>query len=248
MSLGMFCSIPLPFYIWNEKYTAVMIACFPLVGIVIGTVWWLVAVLLSFLNLPMILTAAALTIVPFLVTGFIHLDGYMDTNDALLSRRPMEDRLRILVDPRVGAFAVAMLCVLFLLQFSAMYVVAEGGRYLVLLIAISVISRSCSVFSIFVMPNMPQCNYTPMLKESAGLSHKIFVVIVGVAAIVGSYLYAGFLGLIVSAAVVLGHTAAIVRAFKGFNGISGDLLGYAIAISELCGLIALAVLQDRGAL
>lgn len=245
MAMGMFTGIPLPFHIWDEKLTSVMIASFPLVGLVIGGIWWLAAFLLTFLNVPLIITAAVLTVVPFFVAGFIHLDGYMDTNDALLSWRPMEEKLRILVDSRVGAFSVVMLAIVFLLQFAAMHEVAAAGRYFVLLVAISALSRCCAAFSIFTLRHMPQSNYTALLKQNIGLSHKIFVLIIAAALIAAAFLYGGFLGLAVAGAVVLGYAAAIRRAFKGFDGISGDLLGYALVISELCGLTALAVLQGR---
>jgi len=245
MAMGMFTGIPLPFHIWDEKLTSVMIAAFPLVGLVIGGIWWGAAVLLTFLNIPLIITAAILTVAPFFVAGFIHLDGYMDTNDALLSWRPMEDKLRILVDPRVGAFSVVMLAIVFLLQFAAVHEVANVGEYFALVVAISAISRCCSAFSIFTLRHMPQSNYTALLKQNIGLSHKIFVLIVTAGVVVAAFFYAGFLGLGVSAAVILGYAVAIRRAFKGFDGISGDLLGYSMVISEVCGLIALAVLQGR---
>ena len=245
MSLGMFCRIPLPFHIWDEKYAALMISAFPLVGLVIGVLWWLVGVLLIALGMPLILTGAFMALAPFFIAGFIHLDGYMDTSDALLSCRQQEDKLRILKDPRVGAFAVIMLGILLLLQFAAMYAVAEYGRYLALLISISVVSRSCSTLSIFTLRSIPQSDYAPTLTQNIGISHKLFVIAVAVIAIALSVLYAGAWGLIVMAAVILGYACAIARAFRGFEGISGDLLGYALIIGELCGLIALAVVQVR---
>ena len=44
--------------------------------------------------------------VPLLVTGGIHLDGFMDTTDARSSYGDMEKKLAILKDSHVGAFAV----------------------------------------------------------------------------------------------------------------------------------------------
>jgi len=244
MALGMFTKIPLPFHFWDEKFAPLMVASLPLVGIVAGVLWWLAWVALISLGLPLMLTAAALAVAPFLIAGFIHLDGYMDTSDALLSYRPLEDKVRILKDPRVGAFAVVMLCILFLLQFAAMYTIAEHGRHLALFISIAVISRSCSALSILVLRHMPESNYTPLLAQGIGLSHKIFISVIAVIAAVLSFLYAGLFGVIVVLAVILGYAVAIRFAYKGFNGISGDLLGYAMVIGELCGLIALAILQE----
>ena len=43
-----------------------------------------------------------------LVTGGIHMDGYMDTMDALHSYGNREKKLEILKDSHIGAFAVIM--------------------------------------------------------------------------------------------------------------------------------------------
>jgi len=244
MSLGMFIGIPLPFHIWDEKLTSVMVSSFPLVGLVIGTIWWGFALLLVTLNFPLVMVAALLAIAPFLIAGFIHLDGFMDTSDALLSRRPLEDKLRILKDPTVGAFAVVMLGILFLLQFAAMYTTVEGGRFLILLVSISIISRCCSAFAIFVVPHMPISNYTSMLGKNVGVLNKVFVMAVAILTIVFSFFFAGVYGLIVCGAVVLGYAWAMRVVYRDFKGISGDLLGYSLVIGELFGLIALALLQS----
>ena len=244
MSLGMFCGIPLPFHIWDEKLVTVMVAALPLVGALIGAVWWAAGLLFVTLSPPLMLAAAIMTVIPFFIAGFIHLDGYMDTSDALLSRRPMEDRLRILKDPHVGAFAVVMLVILFLLKFGAMFSVMEGGgRYLLLLIVICVLSRVCSALAILTLRHMPESNYAATLGQGVGMAHKVFVILTGLAAIALTVLYAGPIGLIVPGAVLLGYALAMRTVYKSFNGISGDLLGYSMVISELCGLIALAILQ-----
>ena len=243
MALGMFMAIPLPFHIWDEKLAAKMVAQLPIIGLVVGALWWGVSLLATNLELPIVMVSAVLTVVPFLVAGFIHLDGYMDTSDALLSYRPLEDKLRILKDPNVGAFAVVMLVILFVLQFAAMYTIADGGRYLALIIAICVVSRGCSALAIFVLRHMPGSNYTAMLGESYGSGVKLFPGVMVLAAVGLSFLYAGGAGLIVIGAVILGYSLAMRKAYRAFNGVSGDLLGYSLVIGEVCGLMALALLQ-----
>ena len=245
MSLGMFSAIPLPFQIWDEKRTSIMIASFPLVGVIIGALWWLASIPLFALDMPLMLTGAVLTLTPFFIAGFIHLDGYMDTSDALLSRRPLEEKMRILKDPNVGAFAVVMLGILFILQFAAVYAIAEGREYFALIIAVMVVSRCSSAFCIFVLPHMPGSNYAPLLAQGISKAHKIFVVMLMVAAFAFSFIYAGHVGIIVLAAAVIGYSLSILKAYRGLKGISGDLLGFALVISELCGLIALAAIQGR---
>ena len=244
MALGMFTGIPLPFHVWDEKLTAIMVVSFPLVGAVIGALWWGASALLLMPSFPLVMVAALLTVAPFFIAGFIHLDGYMDTSDALLSRRPLEDKLRILKDPTVGAFAVVMLGILFILQFAAMYTIADGKRFLALFIAICIVSRCCSAFAIVALRHMPISNYAAILGKNIGAIHKIAVVSIAFCAAGLSFLYAGFYGLIVCAAVVLGYTLAIRVVYRDFKGVSGDLLGYALVASELFGLIALALLQE----
>jgi len=243
MALGMFCGIPLPFHVWDEKLTTIMVASLPPVGALIGAIWWGAALLLTMPTLPIVMVAAILTVVPFWVAGFIHLDGYMDTSDALLSWRSLPKRLEILKDPNVGAFAVVMLAILFLLQFAAMFSVVSSGRYFILLITICVVSRSCSAFSILALRHMPISNYGALLGTGGNRMNKAAILFVGIVAIVLSVFYAGFIGLIVPLAVVAGYVFAMRKVYKVFNGVSGDLLGYSMVIGELTGLIALALLQ-----
>jgi len=242
MSLGMFWAVPLPYNLWDDKCMNLMMACFPAAGALIGAMWWGIAELLIFSGIHIVLVSAVLTLMPFLLTGFLHLDGYMDTSDAVLSRRPLEDKLRILKDPHTGAFAVIMIAALFILQFAAVYVIIEKGEHLVLLIIIAVISRCGAALSVLCLKAMPQSGYANMFKKNTEISHKIFIIIIALSAIALYYLFADIYGLIAAGAVILGFFAAMAYAYKDFKGVSGDLAGFALVISELCGLAALAVM------
>ena len=244
MAMGMFTGIPLPFHLWDEKLAAIMVASFPLIGLFIGGLWWFVGVLLMLPSFPVMIVAALLTVVPYWLAGFIHLDGYMDTSDAYLSWRPLDERLRILKDPNVGAFAVVMMMILLLLQFAAVYSVVDTGRFFGMVLAISIVSRACSSFCIFHLKHMPSSNYIPLLGEKLNNTHKIVVGLMSTGAAVFGVLYAGVVGVLVVTAVIAGYTLAIHVVYKSFKGISGDLLGYAMVIGEVCGLIALALLQN----
>ena len=243
MALGMFCGIPLPFHVWDEELTPVMVATLPVVGAVLGVLWWAASLALIRLGAPLMMVAAILTVMPFLLAGFIHLDGFMDTADAHLSRRPaLQDRLRILKDPLVGAFAVVMLAILFLLQFAALFTIADNGRFLGLLVAINVISRCCSSMAILTLRHSSESNYAAALGKGVGGKDKVFVGIVAVVVVVVlSVIYAGVVGIVVVLAVVVGYVWAMRGVYKNFSGVSGDLLGYSLVISELCGLIALSL-------
>ena len=72
--------------------------------------------------------AVALVLVPVIVTGGIHVDGLLDTSDALSSWRDREKRLEILKDSHAGAFAVITACVYFLTMYGGMSQIVEQDR------------------------------------------------------------------------------------------------------------------------
>ena len=113
MAWGMFLSIPCPCKIWDEKARPWQRVYLPVAGLLVGALWALAAYALgSFGRLPA-LRAAVLAALPFLLTGFLHLDGFMDCCDAILSRRDLPTRQKILKDSHVGSFAVV--CTIFLM-------------------------------------------------------------------------------------------------------------------------------------
>ena len=106
IAFARYSKIPMPQVVWSEEAFGASVVFFPWVGAVIGAVFWIICQL--FLGNPIPSTAAALVlaVVPLMLTGGFHLDGYMDTADARGSYQSREKKLEILKDPRVGAFAV----------------------------------------------------------------------------------------------------------------------------------------------
>ena len=83
MTQSMFCHIPFPIKEWDEKSRPYMLLFLPLVGLEIGVLWLLAHRVMVLLNMPRYIYAFAMTTVPFLLAGFIHLDGFMDVCDAV---------------------------------------------------------------------------------------------------------------------------------------------------------------------
>ncbi len=78
-------------------------ALYPLIGWIIGALLAIAAWLLQ--PLPDGLAAALLLALWLALTGMLHLDGLLDSADALLAMKPVADRLRILGDVHHGSFA-----------------------------------------------------------------------------------------------------------------------------------------------
>jgi adenosylcobinamide-GDP ribazoletransferase len=108
----------LPCKKWDGGLRPLMIALLPLIGLILGALWLAAALLLRLAGPAGLFGAAVMTLLPWALSGFMHLDGYMDCCDAILSRRDLPERQRILKDPHAGTFAVVCLTALALLEFS----------------------------------------------------------------------------------------------------------------------------------
>ena len=91
---------------------------YPLAGYVVGgpvaVVLWLPVAL------PVGVRAALALLLWLLLTGMLHLDGLVDSADALLAPVPPHRRLEILRDVRVGAFGMGVGVTVLLLQWSVL--------------------------------------------------------------------------------------------------------------------------------
>ena len=151
VAFAMYSKIPMPPADWEKENMKYALCFFPWVGLAVGAVSAVLFWLQQQIGAGSMLRAAVLTAVPVLVTGGIHLDGYLDTMDALSSWREKQRRLEILKDPHAGAFAIIMGCLYFVL-----YAGAAGELVWKIFPAYAfgfAVSRSFSGLSIAFFPN-----------------------------------------------------------------------------------------------
>ncbi len=92
---------------------------FPFVGLLLGAILAGLDRLLG-RAFPPGVTAALVLAAWVLVTGALHLDGFLDSCDGLFGGHTPEARLRIMRDERAGAFAVIGGILLMLLKYAAL--------------------------------------------------------------------------------------------------------------------------------
>ncbi len=118
-------AIPLPRGRGNERTLASAVACFPLVGAVLGGLFVLADWLCgrAFPRVAHFVAAAVILAIYALFTGGLHHDGLMDTADALWGspRRTRERRLEIMKDSRTGALGVTAILLVLLVELAAIY-------------------------------------------------------------------------------------------------------------------------------
>ena len=233
MCYSMFTALPCPWRPWDEDARDLMLVCLPIVGALLGLLWAALSTLASmWLVAP--LFAAATAALPWLLTGFIHLDGYMDTCDAILSWRPLEQRLRILQDAHTGAFSVVGLGLLMLFSYAAAGSIVWAD--LPALLFIPIISRCCSAFCVLTLPSIGHSEYAKLEGKSAqriaiGTMWLLAVVICAI------WLGGGVTALLIE---TLAYFLAMLWAAHTLKGVSGDVAGFALSAAECAALIALA--------
>lgn len=238
MSWGMFCAIPCPLKIWDEDAKLYSVVMLPVLGVVIGLVWAVLALVLDVISAPWLLSAALLAVCPSLVSGFIHLDGFMDCCDAILSRRDLAERQRILKDSHTGAFAVISVVILFLLNFGAMSDFTDKSVWMLLFLPGA--ARCASAISVLSFQPIGHSGYAKAF-ENSKKGYRIAAWCILAAFAVLPVIIFGVSGLFALTAQIAAFLA-ILYARNQLGGMSGDISGYGIAIGELVGAVALAVL------
>lgn len=233
MCLSMFSAIPCPWKIWDEEARGLMTACLPLVGAIVGGLWYALA-MIGRAILPQTLTAAWIAALPFLLTGFMHLDGFMDTCDALLSWRPLEQRQKILKDVHCGSFSVVGVVLLLLGMFAAS--MDLDGKDLRMLVLIPAAARCLSALCVTALKPIGHSEYAALNRSFA--TPVAALSMLALTFVAGGIWLGGIWSLLFTAA---GYAAAMTFAVRTMKGVSGDLAGYALCVGELCGLAALAV-------
>ncbi len=236
MCQSMFCAIPAP-QMWDEKARDKMLLFLPIVGLEIGVIWAGLTWLCHLLNLPTMVTALVLSAYPYVVTGFLHLDGYMDVTDAVKSWRDLERRREILKDSHVGSFAVIGIVLLMLAQFALFASVPNDANYLIL-IFIPAVGRCCSALAVTGLKPMSTSQYADRSKPK---SHMVVLTVMLCIFLAIGFLLSGKYGFALIGCLA-GYGLALRRAYKSLEGMNGDISGYALTIGELCAVAVYALI------
>lgn len=234
MCQSMFCAIPCPGRIWDEEARGKMLLFLPVVGLEIGLIWWA----LSLLPLPGLVRGLVLCVCPYLLTGFIHLDGFMDVTDAVGSCRDLEKRRAILKDSHVGAFAVIGCVMLMLAGFACCASADTDG---LILVFVPVVSRCGSALAVTCLRPMSTSQYAGAFREGVSIG-QIAALGLMLAAAGGSALVLCGSHALVLVVQMLAYGWALRKGVKSLQGMNGDISGYALTLSELAAVAVWAVL------
>ena len=237
MAQSMFCALPFPCRSWDEDARGKMMLFLPVIGAEVGLFWMLCRYVLTAAGIPGPLSAFLLCAAPYLVTGLIHLDGYLDVVDAIGSWREPEQRRAILKDAHVGSFAVVG-CGFLLLGHFACFASLAPRAFCPELLLIPVVSRCCAALAVMSLPPMATSQYSRTVYP--GGYRLVLILILLLCTGIAFALWKK--AVLVPLAVMLGFSLALRRSFRLLEGMNGDIAGFSLTVGELCGLLALALL------
>ena len=233
IAMSAYSVIPVPHFDWSEENMRFSLCFLPVVGVIEGLLLLFWGLFCGRMDTGNVLFASGATIIPLLLTGGIHMDGYCDCVDALSSRRDREKMLEILKDPHAGAFAV-IFCAAYLLAVFGLFSEIGYAPLLTVVCCGFVLSRALAALSAVCMPSAGTAGFLVSFTKTA---HKKSVVIsMGATALLSSAAMivlnppAGAAGVVFAAvSFFLYRNMAVGK----FGGVTGDTTGYFIQVCEL---------------
>ena len=232
IALSMYSRIPVPRVDWKKENMRYAMCFFPMIGVVIGAVMYLAGWLLDKTSVGGLFRGVVFTLIPIIITGGIHMDGFMDTMDALGSWGDREKKLEILKDSHAGAFAIlGMGC--YLMWSVAVW--SELPAEVLRVCGVSfALSRALSGFSVVTFPAARNSGLLKMFQDGAQKNVVRITMCLYVAAAV-------IMMAVMNARAMTGAVTGVMIAFlyyivvsrKQFGGATGDLAGFFLETAEL---------------
>ncbi|MBT2696312.1 adenosylcobinamide-GDP ribazoletransferase [Bacillus sp. ISL-40] len=239
INIQFFTAIPITLELPMDKdHLKKAVQAFPLVGLIQGIIYSAVFYLcLEFTPFSHLACAFLLWLVTILLTGGIHLDGWMDVSDAYFSYQDQGKRLEIMKDPRTGAFGVLSILVLLSCRFLFMYEsLAKVENVLFIMIAVIPFLSKTVMGVLLLTVKSAKDEGLGTLFQNAAKPQALWpypIYLVGVLILVSLFIKEIFLiGLLILAAACCLFLFRR-KAVNWFGGITGDVLGAAVEGTEL---------------
>lgn len=244
-TLMFFTQIPIKnFGRFDENYLNKCVRYFPLVGIIVGGLSFLIYWGASFL-FPTVIAVLLSLIMGVLITGAFHEDGLGDMFDGFGGGWTKTDILRIMKDSRIGTYGTFALVFMFLMKFLTLYYVVENFKGIPLLLFIIFITyhalaRTTAISLSFLLPYSRE-DETSKSKPIAKSFSAIEVIGALVFGILPFLFLVSYLWQMILIIPVLGGLLFYAKYYfnKWIDGYTGDILGAIEQIGELLILMSL---------
>ena len=224
------------------------IAYFPVVGAIIGLILaglnWLFG-----LFLPSAVVNGLLLVCLVVISGALHLDGFVDTCDGIAGHKTVEARWRVMHDSRAGAFGIVGVFLLLLVKYVSLNSVPENWL-MATLVLMPVVSRWAMVYTVFVYPYARPEGLGKAFKQAASWQRFAVATVIALAVAIGlarlvdvTYFYLAGLGVMLGIWVVVIAMSAYLK--RKFSGLTGDTYGAINEVTEVGVLILVCLLAHN---
>lgn len=231
--LTFFTRIPVKNIDFSEEEFIKGIKFTPFVGGVIGLILFLVALLLGN-KVEGEIRAFVLIMVYIFITGGLHLDGLSDTCDGIFSNRPTERILEIMKDSRVGSFGVISLILLILGDFIFL-----SKSSLLTILVFPIVGRCAIILACKISNYSRSEGMGKAFIENGG--NKVALITVAIVNILLMIFSVVLEQWIIAIGLIVTYVFCyfiIKNISKKLNGITGDVLGFIVEVSQLIFLIS----------
>ena len=231
IALQFLTTLPVKIKNIREEELPGSVAYYPLVGLLLGLI---LAGLWLFFKVIFPVPVSALLLISsyLLLTGALHVDGFVDTVDGLYGGRTKKEIFRIMEGSTIGAKGAVWLVLLIALKAALLTVLLRRGVYPVLILfpvlgryAITILMK----FSAYPKKNGLGKAFCGKITNTVFVLINIFVLAVALCYKVNGL--ASFLAVVLLALIVMDY-------FKyKIGGVTGDVFGFTIEISEIAVLL-----------
>lgn len=212
---------------------------FPVVGLIIGLILaglnWLFG-----LVLPSAVANALLIVSLVVLSGALHLDGFVDTCDGIAGHKPVEERWQVMHDSRAGGFGIIGVVLLLLVKYVSLNSI-PGPLLVTALVLMPVVGRWAMVYAIFGYPYAKPSGLGAAFKQGTNWPWLTMATLITLAIVVILAQLAG-LAIMFLAWII---TVAMAAYFKRkFSGLTGDTYGAINEVSEVGVLICITLLAQ----
>lgn len=248
-ALQFLTTIPIP---WRREVSPEelgrSVGYFPVIGLIIGLILvglnWLFGLIL-----PSAVVNALLIVSLVVISGALHLDGFVDTCDGIAGHKPTEDRWQVMHDSRVGGFGIVGVVLLLLVKYVSLNSIPEP-LMMTALVLMPVVSRWAMVYAICAYPSASPSGLGNERKQASDWTRFIMATFITLTVATGlawlaniTYFY------LVGPAIMLGIWVIVITMgayFKRkFSGLTGDTYGAINEVAEVCVLIIVVLLAHN---
>lgn len=228
----------------NKDNTSYILIFIPLIGAIIGFVISRWAIAYPYLCDYAVLPAVVGAVLPSILSGGAHLDGFFRTVDAMCSHQTRERKLQILEDSHGGYFAIIVCVCYFMLAIGIWSEMPVDGLFI--LSYGFVISRALYGFSILTSKHAKESKCSVYLPEGILKYAQVFIMLLYVAVCAVSMINLNRgVGIACIIGAVISFIYYLIISYKEFGGVTEDSAGFFVQICEVAIPLAALIAYKR---